>query len=60
MSTIMPTDRNLRNAIAWIEEYRKDGKELTMLLSEAGARFNLTPLEEQALLKFYHDEDPQA
>lgn len=60
MDTIMPTDRNLRNAIAWIEERRKDGKDLTMLLSEAGARYNLTPLEEQALLKFYRDEDPQS
>lgn len=60
MTTIMPTDKNLRNAIAWIEENRKNGKDLRDLMTEAGGRFNLTPLEEQALLRFYHDNGPVA
>ncbi|NLW82120.1 MAG: hypothetical protein GXY42_10675 [Desulfovibrionales bacterium] len=56
MTTIMPTDRNLRNAIAWIEEHRRDGKALKDLMAEAGSRFNMTPVEELALAKFYSDE----
>lgn len=55
MTTIMPADKNLRNAIAWIEEHRQDGKDLKSLMAEAGGRFNLTPLEEQALLRFYQN-----
>lgn len=56
MPTIMPTDKNLRDAIAWIEEQRAGGKSTPALMSEAGARYNLTPLEEQALLRFYEQE----
>lgn len=58
MSTIMPADKNLRNAIAWIEEWRREGKELRQLMTDAGMRFNLTPMEELALAKFYRDEEP--
>lgn len=56
MTTIMPTDRNLRDAIAWIEDGRKSGGDVHHLMAEAGPRFNLTPMEEQALLKFYRTE----
>lgn len=56
MPTIMPTDKNLRDAIAWIEEQRAGCKSSRELMSEAGARYNLTPLEEQALLRFYEQE----
>jgi hypothetical protein len=56
MPTIMPTDKNLRDAIAWIEERRAGCANMPSLLSEAGARYNLTPLEEQALLRFYEQE----
>ncbi len=57
MTTIMPTDKNLRNAIAWIEEHRADRTDLTRLLDEASMRFNLTPLEEIALARFYREQD---
>ncbi len=57
MTTIMPTDKNLRNAIAWIEEHRADRVDLTRLLDEASMRFNLTPLEEIALARFYREQD---
>ncbi len=56
MTTIMPTDKNLRNAIAWIEEYRREQPDVNQLMAQAATRFNLTPLEEQALAKFYRDE----
>jgi hypothetical protein len=57
MTTIMPTDKNLRNAIAWIEERRSSSADLTRLQDEAGTRFNLTPLEEAALARFYREQD---
>jgi len=56
MSTIMPTDQNLRQAVAWIEECRKDGKDLATLVTEAGMRFNLSPMEEQKLADIYQDQ----
>ncbi|NCD24599.1 MAG: hypothetical protein EOL86_03250 [Deltaproteobacteria bacterium] len=55
MTTIMPTDKNLRNAIAWIEDHVPNRENLTRLMDEAGRRFNLTPLEEEALARFYRD-----
>ncbi len=57
MTTIMPADKNLRNAIAWIEEHRADRANLTRLMDEASRRFNLTPVEEVALARFYRDRD---
>lgn len=56
MTTIMPADKNLRNAIAWIEEHRREGGSLQTWMAQAATRFNLTPVEELALAKFYHDE----
>ena len=56
MTTIMPTDKNLRNAIAWIEEHRRGDADLRDLMARAATRFNLTPVEELALAKFYRDE----
>ncbi|NCC25764.1 MAG: hypothetical protein EOM25_11325 [Deltaproteobacteria bacterium] len=53
MSTIIPEGKNLRNALAWVEEGLKEGKRLDILLTEAGMRFNLAPLEDQFLAKFY-------
>jgi hypothetical protein len=56
MTTIMPTDKNLRNAIAWIEEHRREDPDLKSLMARAATRFNLTPMEELALAKFYSEE----
>lgn len=56
MTTIMPTDKNLRNAIAWIEEHRRGDTDLRDLMAQAATRFNLTPVEELALAKFYREE----
>ncbi len=53
MTTILPTDKNLRPAVAWIEEGRKEGKDVASLVREAGMRFNLTPLEECKLADIY-------
>lgn len=58
MNTIMPTDKNLRNAIAWIEDRRREPHDLKRLLADAATRFNMTPMEEVALAKFYREEEP--
>ena len=40
MPTIMPTDRNLREAIAWIEERRGEGGNMCTLITETRPRYN--------------------
>jgi hypothetical protein len=56
MTTIMPGEKNLRNAIAWIEECRRDNPELHKLMAQAATKFDLTPPEELALERFYREE----
>lgn len=56
MTTIMPTDKNLRPAITWIEEHRASGQDLRTLMHQAATRYNLTPKEELALERFYRNE----
>ncbi|MDY0275529.1 MAG: hypothetical protein RBR42_08865 [Desulfomicrobium sp.] len=56
MTTIMPTDKNLRHAIAWIEEHRSPDHSLRLLMHQAATKYNLTPNEELALERFYQDE----
>jgi len=56
MTTIMPGDKNLRNAIAWIEERRQKDPDLKKLMAQAATQFDLTPPEELALARFYREE----
>ena len=56
MTTIMPTDKNLRSAITWIEDRRREQPDLNQLMAQAATRFNLTPMEELALARFYREE----
>jgi hypothetical protein len=56
MTTIMPGDKNLRNAIAWIEERRRENPDLQKLMAQASTKFDLTPPEEVALARFYREE----
>jgi hypothetical protein len=56
MTTIMPTDKNLRSAITWIEEHRREQPDVNQLMAQAATRFNLTPVEELALARFYREE----
>jgi hypothetical protein len=52
----MPTDKNLRSAITWIEEHRREQPDVNQLMAQAATRFNLTPVEELALARFYREE----
>jgi len=59
MSTIMPEEKNARRAVKWIGEELMEGKKLDLLIREAGMRFNLTPRQEQFVIKFFKDPDNQ-
>lgn len=55
MVTIQPEGKNVRQAIKWISENLKEDQSLgpIKLIEEAGARFNLSPKEEEFLRSFY-------
>jgi hypothetical protein len=46
MSTIMPENKRVRDALAWILDGLRDGREQSRLLSEAALRFDLSPKDE--------------
>jgi hypothetical protein len=55
MGTIQPEGKNVSKAIKWISENLKEDKTLLpkTLIEEAGARFNLSPKDEEFLMSFY-------
>ena len=61
MSSTLPTGELLRKAAAFVAETRKADPErsLASVLDEAGMRFNLTPLDSEALYSLFTDS-PQA
>jgi hypothetical protein len=55
MTTIMPEGENIRKAVKWISELRKDNTcpALNKLVEEACAKFDLSPKEANYLLDFF-------
>jgi len=55
VSTIHPKGEQLRRAVKWVSENRKEdaSREIGPLLQEASLRFNLSPKEEAFLREFY-------
>ncbi len=55
MTTIMPEGENIRKAVKWISEMRKDDSSLTLakLVEEACAKFDLSPKKANYLLGFF-------
>jgi hypothetical protein len=55
MTTVQPESKNVREAIKWISENLKENgsPNSTRLLEEAGARFNLSPKDQEFLMNFY-------
>ena len=51
MTTIVPHSENLRKAILWIGEQRREFPDelLVKVLDEAGRKFDLTPAQSEAL-----------
>ncbi len=57
MATIISEDKNVRRAVKWIGEELLEGKKIDILLTEAGMRFNLSPKQEQFVIKFFKNSD---
>ncbi len=57
MTTVMPHDELVRRALAFVDAARRDapGRPLGDLLDEAGARFNLSPKDSEALLRLFQE-----
>jgi hypothetical protein len=55
--SIQPEGENLRKAVKWIAEEKKAGSSLNrqQLLEEACLKFNLTPMEEEYLIRSLKD-----
>ena len=58
MPTIMPKSELVRRAFASLQEQRKlqPARSLSSLLDEAGMRFNLTPVDAEALERLFRSE----
>lgn len=55
MPTIMPEGELLRRAVAWICEQSggQDAAPAARIIDEAAVRFNLGPLDQEALVRFF-------
>lgn len=57
MPTVMPCGELLRRAVKWISEQRACGDaNLSRLVEEASVRFNLSPLDQENLLRLLREE----
>jgi hypothetical protein len=51
--SLLPEREELRHAVAWlVEQPRRDSR----TIEEAGRRFDLSPLDEEFLLKHFRDD----
>ena len=59
MSGIVSQGELIRRAAAFVAEERKDkpDRSLSSILDEAGMRFNLTPLDSQALERLFSTDE---
>ena len=57
MSTVMPREELVRRALFFVDEALRDKPERSLepLLDEAGARFNLSPLDSEALYRLFQE-----
>jgi len=55
MNTIMPQSALLKKAVAFINETQAEnpGKKLADIIDEAAMRFNLSPLDSEALIRLF-------
>jgi hypothetical protein len=61
MSTVQPRSEQLKKAVKWISEKRKENPDinLTKLVDEAGFQFDLSPKDSQFLLRLVRNDDSQ-
>ena len=57
MATIVPRGEKIRQALKWISDNRlyDEKKSISLLIQEAGLKFNLSPKEEAFLVNFYKE-----
>jgi len=57
MATIVPKGEAIRQALKWISDNRlvDEKKSISLLIQEAGLKFNLSPNEEVFLVNFYKE-----
>jgi hypothetical protein len=60
MSSLLPPGELVRKAAAFVAESRKaePARSLEAILDEAGMRFNLTPLDSEALRRLFAEASP--
>ncbi len=56
--SIQPEGEDLRKAVKWISDERKfgSGQDSRALIEKACLKFNLSPLDEEHLLRFVREE----
>lgn len=61
MSTVQPQGEQLKKAVKWISEKRKENPDInpTKLVDEAAFRFDLSPKDSQFLLRLVKNDDCQ-
>ena len=61
MATIQPKGEKMRQAVKWISEslQENENRPIAVLIQEAGARYNLSPKEEEFLISFYRENSKQ-
>jgi hypothetical protein len=57
MATIVPKGESIRQALKWISDNRLEDekKSISLLIQEAGLKFNLSPKDEAFLVNFYKE-----
>lgn len=55
MATIMPQSELLRRAVSYVNDTQKEepSKKITDIVDDAAMRFNLSPLDSDALLRLF-------
>jgi hypothetical protein len=61
MATVMPRDELTRRALRFVDETLRENpdRSLDALIDEAGARFNLSPLDSEALYRLFRESRNQ-
>ena len=59
MSGLVPHSELTKKAVAWICERQELGGKLPALIAEAAVRFNLGPLDEEFLTRFFAEKAKQ-
>ena len=57
MSTIMPKEKKVRDALQWVSEQTARGQDRKKALQEAVFQYNLDPKQEDYLYRLYAEQE---